>query len=306
MKRIDFHVHVYDELSVDESVRYFSDMCERFGYDGIGIMALLHCSTAFHPNSNTNSLAIKRLMPGSYAFAGLSYEEDFVEQAERHMDAGFDGIKLLGGKPSQYRLFGCTYTDPRYMAFFEYAEKHQIPLMIHNNDPLMHWDINKISPRSRAKGWYYDETMPSQSYFFDALDRVLAAFPRLKAAIAHFGFYSDDLPRAEAMLETYPNLRFDITPALIIYDELSRTPAQSQAFFTRYHDRLIFGTDAENTLYGRARELNDRKNLITDAFLQGKENEVSREQGIIPLALDAEMLENIYYNNAMRFIQSST
>ena len=107
------------------------------------------------------------------------------------------------------------------------------------------------------------------------------------------------------MLETYENLSFDITPALNIYAELSKIPNQAQAFFTKNHKRLIFGTDAVNDLVGHAREYNNTKNAVTDAFIQGKskDNEVARERNTACLDLTTEMMENIYYHTARNFIK---
>ena len=307
MKRLDFHVHVDAYLPPEQAARNFTDMCERLGYDGIGILALSHDTNGYHPGSNQAALEVKRLMHNSYAFAGLEYDRNFVEQAEEYMSCGFDGIKLLSGKPSEYRFFGYGYEHPRFYEFFEYAEKHQIPLLIHNNDPITNWDITKVSQRAIENGWYYDETMPSQKFFFDVLDDVLASFPTLKAAIAHLGFYSESveqLQKADKMLETYPNLSFDITPALNVYAELSMIPEQAQAFFTKNHKRLIFGTDAEEQLVGRVYDYNITKNFVTDAFIQGKskDNEVARERNTACLDLTTEMMENIYYN-ALNFIK---
>ena len=304
MKKLDFHVHISSEITVDESIRNFSDMCERKGYDGVGIMTLWHHSEGYLPsNYNETALAIKRGMPGSYAFAALDCDKNLLEQAKRCMNEGFDGIKLVSGKPSEYRAFGYTYDDSRFDALWDYAQKNQIPLMLHNNDPLIHWDISKMSKRAIEKGWYYDDTVPNQEYFFSVLDNVLDRFPNIRAAIAHFGFYSDNLPRAEKMLEKYPNLMFDITPALIIYDQFSITPKQSEEFFRKYHNRLIYGTDADNNLVGEARAYNDLKTNITDTFLEGKEGLDVEEHKITPIHLEEYMLQNIYYNNAKNFIK---
>ncbi len=304
MKKIDFHVHINrDDVSVEDSARYFYEMCERKGYEGVGIMPLAHDSQMFHPACNERALAIKALVPGAVAFGSLHHTGDFVEQAEALMTRGFSGIKLLGGKPSQYRVFGYSYEHERYEALFAYAEKHGIPLMVHNNDPLSHWDMSKASPRAIASGWVYDERIPSQEWFFRTIEAVLAAHPRLKIALAHLGFYANDLPRATALMEKYKGLMMDITPAPPIYAELSATPLESEAFFRKYHDRILFGTDVENAIFGHVRAYNDMKTEMISAFLEGEAPTViDGRYAITPIRLDTPMLKNIYYNNAMRFI----
>ena len=304
MKKIDFHVHIdNDEVTVEDSARYFNEMCERKGYEGVGIMALTHDSQMFHPACNERALAIKALVPGAVAFGSPHHNGDFVEQVEELMSRGFSGIKLLGGKPSQYREFGYSFEHPRYEALFAYCEKYGVPLTVHNNDPLVHWDITKVSPRTIANGWVYDEKIPSQEWFFLTMEAVLARHPRLKIALAHFGFYANDLPRATALMEMYGGLMMDITPAPPIYVELSQTPKESEAFFRKYHDRIIFGTDVDNGIFGRVREFNDTKTEMIGTFLEGTEPRVVKDKyPITPISLEPHMLENIYYHNAMRFI----
>jgi len=305
MKKIDFHVHLdCDDITVEESARYFNDMCERKGYEGVGLMALTHDSEMFHPYCNERALAIKKLVPGSYAFGSPHHDADFVAQTEELMSRGFSGIKLLGGKPSQYRIFGYSYEHERYEALFAYAEKYGVPLVVHNADPLVHWDMEKASPAVIAKGWAYDENIPSQEWFFQIVEAVLARHPHLKIALAHFGFYSDNVARADALMQIYPNLYMDITPAPPIYHQLSQTPAVSEAFFRRYHDRILFGTDVDNKIEGRVREYNDMKTEMIATFLEGSEPRTFRDgkYSITPIHLEPEMLANIYYRNAMRFI----
>lgn len=304
MKKIDFHVHVTDEkTSVEESVRYFQELCNRNGLDGVCIHAAEYSSTGEHPDCNEKALSVSRAEPGWYAFAGLHHACNFVEQAKEYMDRGFRGIKLLEGKPSLYRYYGYGFEHPRFEPFFAYAEKHGIPLMIHNNDPLIHWDINKISRSAVEKGWYYDSTFPSQEYFFTVLEDILRRHPALRAAIAHFGFYSDNIPRAAALLEKYPNLMMDMTPAPIIYYELSETPEAAKRFLLKYHDRLLYGTDVSNRIEGSVRELNDRKTRIMDVFYEGTSACEISDHVIQGMNLPQEMQENIYYRNAMRFIK---
>ena len=304
MKKIDFHVHVQGNLSVESAANGFRDMCQRHGYSGVGIMSLYYKDFL---ECNDFVLKVKDALKDSYAFAALLPGEDFATQAKRLMSSGFDGIKLIrGGKPNYQRLFGYTYDAPIYEDFFALAEEDQIPILMHSNDPALNWDISRASQRAIDNGWVYDETYPSHEFFYSVIDRVLEKHPKLNIAIAHLGFYSEDIDRAIDLLERYPSLKFDITPALNIYFEMSEYRDKARKFFCDYNDRLIFGTDAENPLIGFSREYNDRKNLITNTFLSGdRESEHVFDGKIIrPIGLDDTVLENVYYNNAIRFVSA--
>ena len=302
MKKIDFHVHILNQIPVEDTVKNFSDMCDRKGYEGVVIQTLCHATDGSDLLANEKALQIISAMPNSYAFASLKYDENFVEQTKKYMSLGFRGIKLLNGKPTEYKYSGLGIEHERFAPFFEFCEKEQFPVLIHNNDPAMHWDITKASKRAIEKGWVYDETFPSHKYLFEALEKTLERFPHLKVALAHLGFYSNNLYKAEELLECFPNLYFDITPALIIYSELSQAPELSNAFFTKYHDRLIYGTDAENDLVGKARAYNDLKTEIITHFLEGEGSRDIGEYHICPIKLEQYMLQNIYYNNAKKFM----
>ncbi len=305
MKKIDCHVHINNPISLEQSVDNFKGMCERNGLEGVCFLALAHGSAASHPTCNEDALKLKEMMPGSYAFASLHHDRDFVEQAREYMERGFEGIKLLEGKPSLYRRFGYGFEHPRFEPFFAYAEEMGIPLLIHNNDPDYSWDITKATQRAIEMGWVYDEKIPSHEWFFETLENVLERHKNLRVALAHMGFYSTDLDRAERLMEMCPNLYMDLTPAMNVLEEMSRTPARTEAFFRKYHDRILFGTDAENDLTGRAREYNDDKMVALTTFLEGSEPRVVRNRHIVPIKLEPYMLENIYYNNVMRFMKKA-
>lgn len=301
MKKIDFHVHVSKDIPLEESAAYLTDMCARHGYEGVNILALTY---DFPEKCNEMCLTLSKMIPNSHAFCCLLPGEDYAAQAERLMGMGFDGIKLIrGGKPSFYRDCGHLFDDAIYEDFFALAEKEQYPIIMHNNDPEIYWDITRISKKALEKGWYYDESLPSHARYFEAVDRVLERHPNLKIALAHMGVYSEKIDKAFELMEAYPNLYMDATPALNIYEELSLVRDQAELFFRTYHDRIFFGSDATNLLVGYEREKNDKKNEIVPYFFSGGEPTMLHGMKISPIRLEPHMLENIYYNTAMKFIE---
>lgn len=304
MKKIDFHVHVKVDLPPEETVAAFTDMCARHGYEGVNILAWTY---DFPEKCNEMCLTLSKRIPNFHAFCCLLPGEDYAAQAERLMAMGFDGIKLIrGGKPSLYRGYGRLFDDEIYEDFFALAEEKQYPIIMHNNDPEANWDITRVSKQALEKGWYYDESLPSHERYFEAVDHVLEKHPRLKLAMAHMGFYSENIDKAFDMMEKYPNLYMDATPALNIYEELSLVRDKAELFFRTYSDRIFLGTDATNLLVGYEREKNDKKNVIVPYFLGGGAPATLYGLKIAPIRLEPYMLENIYYNTAMKFIFKET
>lgn len=303
MKKIDAHVHIMDEIPEEATVAYFKELMERKGYEGVGMMSLvIGGDRGFDPESNRRALKILKELPASFAFAALDHRRDFIEQTKEYLAAGFSGIKILEGKPSVWKYYGYGLDHPRFEEFFTYAEEEQIPLLIHNNDPAIHWQREKLDERAIRKGWYYDETYPKKEAFDEVLEEVLRKHPKLKVALAHMGFYADRLTRAAELMEQCPNLMLDITPALPIYADLSAHREEAYAFFRTYGDRLFFGTDADNEQAGTKRAYNDKKTAIISAFLSETEPCTVEGMDIHPIGLSEEALEKIYYHNILRFI----
>ena len=306
MKKMDFHVHISnDQTDVQKSIEYFEALSERNHLDAICIQSAVMSSNGMHPDCNEKALEIIKNHNNWYAFASLHHERDFVEQTKEYMDKGFRGIKMLEGKPTVYRKYGYGFENPRFESFFDYAERNAIPLLIHNNDPLIHWDINKISERALRKGWYYDSSFPSQEYFFEVLEAVLKRHPNLHAALAHFGFYSDNIEKAEYFMELCPNLFMDMTPAMIIYDQLSRTPEKTKQFLMKYQNRLIYGTDVSNCVEGEVRKMNDAKTKLMHAFFEKSDEQDIESFHIQGMNLPYDHLRKLYYDNAINFINAS-
>ena len=308
MKKIDMHIHTYGDISMDQKVAYMKEMMDLRGYCGLGFMGCLRNSVEFHLDSNEVTMELKRRIPGCFAFAGLDHGKDFVEQAKLYMEQGFDGIKMLEGKPSLYRFWGTGYEGPRMDEFFAYAEAQDIPLVIHNNDPRANWDpSHPKADHLRAKGWYYgDGDVPSQEEFFQMMEGVLERHPNLRVALSHMGFYYDNLPRVSALMDKYPNLYMDLTPAVEVFIELSLTPEATREFIHKYSKRMFIGTDT-NTNWApgsRVREFNDQKVRMMEVFFEGDEPEVvGGKYPVAPMHIEPEILEDIYYYNALRFMK---
>ena len=58
----------------------------------------------------------------------------------------------------------------------------------------------------------FDGDVPTHEEFFLMLEQVLVRHPKLRLAVAHMGYYYEDLPRPEALMEHCPNFSLDMTP----------------------------------------------------------------------------------------------
>jgi predicted TIM-barrel fold metal-dependent hydrolase len=92
------------------------------------------------------------------------------------------------------------------------------------------------------------------------------------------------------MLATYPNLNVDLATTPAFLHPVGRENLRD--FMVEYADRILFGTDAPGGRYKRYFDF-----LETDKVLPSG---VKGEHKVRGLALPVEVLEKIYFRNAMR------
>lgn len=307
MKKIDFHVHTVHGVPVERAVMHFKSMMEENGYSGVCILSIFYNSENLNEDGskmhNAEALEIKALLPGSYAFAALNHFDGipYEQQIDEIRKQPFDGIKMLIGKPNRIKMFGFGMDDPRFDAFYAKMQELQMPIVSHSGDPDISYDITRATPRMIEKGWVYDDTYATKEECHKQVETVLAKFPRLKIALAHMAFFADELDRLSGLMDKYPNLYMDITPALPIYNDLCATPERSREFFIKYQDRIFYGTDAEGDLVGERLAYNRKKVKIVTAFLEGKETVQIDDYTVNPINLPKDVLEKIYYKNILTF-----
>ena len=142
----------------------------------------------------------------------------------------------------------------------------------------------------------------------NAWERVLDRHPKLVVVCAHMMdiFYSDEqLDYLQYFLETYPNVYIDI--AARFKDFYSMSHEKIRNFFIKYSGRILFGTDISDQpqkgKYQEVAEAYDRcfKILETDGVFSSEffmpDVPGKTIQG---LSLPTDVLEKIYYRNAMK------
>jgi predicted TIM-barrel fold metal-dependent hydrolase len=142
----------------------------------------------------------------------------------------------------------------------------------------------------------------------NAWERVLDRHPDLVVVCSHMMniFYSDEqLEYLQYFLDTYPNVYVDLAARL--KDFHSMTSEKIRNFFIKYADRILFGTDiSTQPQAGKYQEVAEAYNRcfkiletngIFDSEFFNSEVKGTKIQGI---ALPVDVLEKIYYRNAMK------
>lgn len=298
---IDAHVHIMNSpLGIEAILK----LKEELGYSAVNVLSIEAMGDL---TQNPVCMLFKALSPDDYAFGSLWYTPaedcDHMEQAFRLSDIGFDGIKMIEGKPDVRKAINKPLDDPSYDSFYRYMERNGIPLLLHAADPESFWDEGLVPAWARENGWYYgDGTFASKEKIYSEVEGVLSKFKELKLILAHFFFLSASLERASDFLDAHPNVCLDVTAGTEMYVNFSARAPDWRDFFIKYQDRIIFGTDNSDTT-NETDTFNLRTiNSLENAFLQEDKQYKAWNLVLTGIDLPFEVLEKIYCKNFLRLI----
>lgn len=298
---VDSHIHI----SSFEEWEKIKNATQNGNYEQFTIL-----SGAFVPDNIAGNLLVanikehqKNRVYGYASFHRLRGEciesEDLLEQAKDYYNMGFDGIKMLDGKPTIRSLNGIPLDDPVYDDMLFFLEEKEIPLLYHINDPVEFWDCKKIPVWAQKAGYLYDETIPSFESIQKETLRMLKKHPNLNITIAHFFFLSNsnDYDLACQLMENYKNVYLDLTPGWEMFENFGEKYEQWRDFQEHYSDPLIFGTDICASNYKGVQE-------PLKACLETED--VFEKSGVVchGMNLSDIALKNIYYNTYKKNIQT--
>ncbi len=320
-----FDAHVHYSLDLDPAA--FVALLDRTGTERANLAVIAHGDRV---SCTPEALALKALYPERFTVFGqldpcLYYRggEDMgarqAEYAAALLRAGCDGIKLLEGKPQLRKALPIPDFDaPGWDRFWAWCEEEQVRVLWHVNDPENFWDPRKVPAWAAGQGWLYDESYINNEEQYRQVLTVLQRHPGLRICFAHFFFLSAQLARLADILERFPSVVTDLTPGIEMYENFSRTPGETRAFFDRFHDRILYGTDIGSRFvyHGGGRPFNEKENLrrpeIVRAFLTNREAETVSADGnfvvgrpdfaMMGLGLEGERLGEILRENFLRFL----
>lgn len=257
-------------------------------------------------------------------FSGLDYpmwaeRADFgtleATRLRESSDRGARGLKVwktlgLTARDATGRLV--PVDDPRLDPLWTTAGELGLPVVIHIADPVAffqpldevnerweelrdHPDWHFWPPRLAPDGAGY----PGFDELLTDLDRLLGRHPGTTFVGAHVGCAAEDLSLVSGMLERHPNFHVDIAARIA---ELGRQPYTARAFFLRWSERILFGTDSAVDL---------ATCRIMYRFLETADESFDYAPDPVPpqgrwqihgLGLPDEVLRRVYADNARRIL----
>lgn len=205
-----------------------------------------------------------------------------------------------------------TIDDPIFDPIFDAVAAAGRTLLLHIAEPLACWQpLDPSGPHysyySQNPQWhmYNRPEVPSHAALIAARDRVMEKHPALRVVGAHLGSLEHDVDEVAARLDRYPNFAVDISARL---GNLARQPADKvRAFFDRYQDRILFGTDVVMRTAPAALPPEERAAALAPlaetyrthfAYLEGTTEVTVRGYTTTGLGLSPSVLDKLYTANA--------
>lgn len=182
-------------------------------------------------------------------FERPDFDQYVYSTIKRQVSLGMRGLKLwkiLGLSVKDARGSYLRADDERLAVIWHTAAEFHLPVMIHIADPTAFFkpidDKNERIDELRVHpDWsFHGGGFYSFEQLMEMQERLLASYPDTQFIVAHFGSYSENIAQVGCWLERYANMYVDIAFRI---NDLGRQPYTSRAFFEKYQERVLFGTD---------------------------------------------------------------
>lgn len=234
------------------------------------------------------------------------FSERVVKELERCHEMGGLGIGELHDKGWGMRSGTLTsqihLNDPKLQPVLKRAGELGLPVSIHVAEPI--WMYQPMDSTNdgmmNAYKWRLDnrDDIVDHAGMIHILEDAVKQNPGTTFIANHFANLSYDLAQLGRLFNTYPNLYADISAR---YAETSPIPRHTRAFYVKYQDRLMYGTDMGYALSMyrttfRILETADEHFYVPNLF--------SYHWPLHGLDLPEEVLRKVYHDNAERLFKS--
>lgn len=261
-----------------------------------------------------------------YTFTEPSYERllepgypriqaEAIQEAHRNGARGLKILKTLGLYLRENITTGklIRIDDPRFDPMWDVCGNLGIPVAIHISDPVAFFrPIDRFNERyeelSHHPDWsFHGGDFPSNAELIAARNQVIARHPKTRFIVLHVGNFAENLGNVTENLNRFPNMTVDIAARL---NELGRQPRAARAFFERFQDRILFGTDATPHSDEYPQQVfSDALYEIYFRFLETDDEYFDYAPAKLPpqgrwrisgVNLPGSILRKVYYDNAAR------
>jgi len=243
------------------------------------------------------------------AYDQPSFPGPAVKELIRCHDAGAKGIgeihdKGMGLRSGKSATHNLHPDDPRVDAIWEKAAELRMPVSLHVADPIwMYQPMDKHNDGlMNAVEWRLDNqpNIVDLPGMVDILERTAARHRNTTFIACHFANCDYDLSRLGEAFDRNTNLYADISAR---YAETAPIPRFAAAFYAKYADRLVYGTDMG---------IDTKMYQITFRILESADEhfyeieQFNYHWPLYGLGLPDAVLKRVYHDNATKILAART
>ena len=223
---VDIHTHTWSL----PAARPLFEAARLYGIDKLGMITKL-----------ADGIELRREFPEASIISWIDWEhaddaDKFAEINQRIVrDAAAAGARLIKMwfAPRFFDRHDLRMNDPRMDPVFEENRRQKLGVLVHVADPdkwfeRVYTDVEKYGTKADQ---------------YKQLTDRLEKHPDVPILVAHMGGNPEHLDELGALLDRYPNMYVDTSATRWIVRELGRQPEEARAFFAKYKERILFGTD---------------------------------------------------------------
>lgn len=248
------NVHRHCDSPSAEAIQAELEVCDRVGVSAVVILDGGDTAGKVPAWMEIKKKHPERIIVFSNVPWGRIKTETFFDDIVRDLPAqqrlGIQGVKIfkqLGMSikgPDGKLLRG---DDPRLDPFWAKCGELGLPVLIHMADPREYWypltyNTFHYGMKTEQSQFYDRDKMPSWEDLIEQRNNILKKHPKTKFIGAHMGSLTFDLKQLGETFDKYPNFCVDCSARTRILGRLN--PMAVRDFFTKYQDRILFGTDS--------------------------------------------------------------
>ena len=308
---VDMHSHPYE--SDPEAIRAWAERLEANNIEKVVILTYAHGEEFDRLYDLYTGISDRFEMWCGFdmdSFGEPDFEEKAVAELVRCYEKGARGVGELGDKglgesyclrtESGEKIPTMHLDDPRFDALLEKCAELRMPVNIHIGDPI--WMYEKMDEHNdgymNAADWKIDLSTPGILDLYEmatTLENACARHPNTLFIACHFVNLTHDYGYLSEIMERHPNLYLDNAAR---HEETAATPRATKAFYVKWQDRIVFGTDNNPSedmydLQWRILETDD------EHFYGG----YSYHWPLHGLDLPDKVLRKVYHDNSLKIVK---
>lgn len=308
---IDMHSHDY--AKTDQHIRDWIKNMDKFGIEKTIILSK-------ETGAGLDSVIAKYAPYGDRfdiwcgfdytGYDGPDWPVHALKELERCHELGAQGVGELGDKgmglfySRPTPAYGMHIDDPRMKPLLERCGELGMPVNIHVADPYWMYLPTDSTNDGLMNAWEWKidltkEGILDHGELVTTLENAVRDNPKTTFIACHFANCCYNLEILGRLFDRYPNLFADISAR---YAETATIPRYMAAFYEKYQDRLLYGTDMgfEEEMY----ETTFRILQTADEHFY-KTEQFNYHWALNGFALDDKILEKLYKTNAVMLMNKA-